>query len=185
MVQLTAKRNFAPVKHLNMRKILLITVLATGLMSNASAQKDGLKFSAGPEIGFATGNLSSTHSLGIGASGQLEFGLQDKLNFTATAGVMNFSGKDRTSTDKFKGFTIIPIRAGVKYFLTTGIYAGAQLGAAFLSGYGDGTAFSYSPQIGYEFKTKNDKSVDATFKYEGWSKNGSWGGLGLRLAYVF
>lgn len=168
-----------------MKKILIIAVLATGLMSNAFAQKDGLKFSAGPEIGFAIGDFSSTHSLGIGASGQLEFGLQDKLNFTATAGVMNFSGKDRSSTEKNQGYTVIPIRAGVKYFLTTGIYAGAQLGAAFLTGYGDGTAFSYSPQVGYEFKTKNDKSVDATFKYEGFSKNGSLGALAFRLAYVF
>ena len=48
-----------------------------------------------------------------------------------------------------------------------------------------GTAFAYSPQIGYEFKTKTDKKIDATFKYDAYSKNGTIGALGFRLAYIF
>jgi hypothetical protein len=168
-----------------MKKIVMSVAVLVAVCSAAFAQKDGLKFSAGPEIGFAIGDFSSTHSLGIGASGQLEFGLQDKLNFTATAGFITFSGKSIAGTNvKFQGQAFIPVRAGAKYFFTTGIYGAAQLGVAFLNN-GGGTAFSYSPQLGYEFKTKNDKAVDATFKFEGFSKNGSLGALAFRLAYVF
>ena len=42
--------------------------------------------------------------------------------------------------------------------------------------------------MGYEFKTKSDKSIDATLKYDGYSGGGgigTIGALGIRLAYVF
>lgn len=168
-----------------MKKQLLFALILGCLSTTTFAQKDGLKFSAGPEVGFAIGDFSNTHSLGIGASAQMEFSLQEKMNATVTAGFLTFSGKSIAGTNvKFQGQAFIPVRGGIKYFLTTGIYAGAQAGVAFLNN-GGGTAFSYSPQIGYEFKTKNDKAVDATFKYEGYSKNGSLGALAFRLAYVF
>ena len=175
---------FAAKKLSNMKKVLFSVMALMALSFAASAQKDNLKFSAGPEIGFAIGNFSNTHSFGIGASAQLEFSIQEKVNATVTAGVLSFTGKSAGSNVKFQGQSFIPVRAGVKYFLTPGVYGALQAGVAFLNN-GGGTAFSYSPQIGYEFKTKTNKAIDLGFKYEGYSKNGSLGALGLRVAYVF
>lgn len=169
-----------------MKKIMLLLVAATVVNVAASAQDNrNFKFSVGAELGFATGSFSSSHSIGIGGSAQAEIPLQDKLNGTGYVGILAYNGKSAGSGVKFKGQTIIPVRVGIKYFLTEGIYGGLQAGVGFLSGAATGTAFSYSPQIGYEFKTNNGKAVDATFKYDGYSKNGSIGALGFRLAYIF
>jgi len=141
------------------------------------------KFSAGPEIGFATGSFSNSHSFGIGATAQVDISLQEHLYGTITAGVISYNGKSYGAGLKYKGTTIVPFRVGVKYFLAGGIYGALQTGLGFINN-GGGTAFAYSPQLGYEFKTKTGRAVDATFKYDGYSKNGI-GALGFRLAYVF
>jgi hypothetical protein len=168
-----------------MKKAFLVSLVMLCASATVFAQDNDVKFSAGAELGFASGSFSNTHSIGIGGSAMLEIPLQDKLNWTAYAGILLYAGKSATGDTKFKGQTIIPLRVGVKYFLTEGIYGGLQAGLGLLSGFGSGAAFSYSPQIGYEFKTKGGKAVDATFKYDAYSKNGTIGAIGFRLAYIF
>lgn len=167
-----------------MRKVLLISAIALCISFAVNAQDKGIKFSVGAELGFATGGFSNTHSIGIGGSAQLEIPLQDKLNGVAYAGILAYNGKSAGSGIKFKGQTIIPVRVGVKYFLAGGFYGAFQTGLGFLGNSG-GTAFSYSPQVGYEFQTRSGKAVDATFKYDAYSKNGTIGAMGFRLAYIF
>lgn len=168
-----------------MKKVILFAAVIVGLSQVGFAQKNNnLKFSVGAELGFATGSFSQTHSIGIGGSAQLEIPLQDKLYGVGYFGILAYNGKSAGSGYKYKGQTIIPARVGVKYFLTEGVYGALQAGVGFLNNSG-GTAFSYSPQIGYEFKTKSDKSIDATFKYDAYSKSGTIGALGFRLAYIF
>ena len=160
----------------------------------------GFKFSVGPEIGFATGSFSNTHSIGIGGTIQAEVSLQEHLYGTATFGVMAYNGKSSGSNTNYKVATFIPLRVGAKYFLAGGFYGTFQLGVGFLKNTtpslniltpntdDSGTAFAYSPQIGYEFKTKSDKAIDATFKYDGYSGGnniGTVGAIGFRLAYIF
>ncbi len=164
-----------------MKKLIVFTLVA---LCTSAGYAQGFKFSAGVELALATGNFSNTHSFGIGATAQAEVHLQDKLYGTAYGGFLTYNGKSAGAGIKYKGQSIIPIRVGVKYFLTEGIYGGLQAGLGFLNN-GAGTAFSYSPQIGYEFKTKSDKSIDATFKYDAYSKNGTLGSFGFRLAYIF
>ena len=170
-----------------MKKIISLSVLVVCLSFAVFAQDSkGLKFSAGAELGFAAGNFSQTHSIGIGGSAQLEIPLQDKLQGVGYVGILSYNGKSSGVGNKYKGQTIIPVRVGVKYFLSGGIYGGLQAGLGFFSGFGTGSAFAYSPQIGYEFKTNSGKAVDATFKYDAYSKSGgSLGALGFRLAYIF
>jgi hypothetical protein len=149
------------------------------------AQTDSkFKFSFGPELSLATGAFSDTHSFGIGASVQAEVLLQEHLYGTATFGLISYNGKSYGSGTKFKGETFLPLRVGAKYFLSGGVYGALQAGVAFLNN-GGGTAFAYSPQLGYEFKTKTDKAIDASFKYDGYSKNGTLGAVGVRIAYIF
>ncbi len=170
-----------------MKKLLVFTAMMVGLTSIGYAQKDGFKFSVGAELGLATGSFKNSHSVGIGGSAQVEVPLQERLNAVAYGGILVYNGKSIAgqSNAKYTGQTIIPVRIGVKYFLAGGVYGAFQTGLGFLGNYYSGTAFAYSPQVGYEFKTKSDKAIDATFKYDGYSKNGSFGMYGIRLAYIF
>lgn len=167
-----------------MKKSVLIVALTLFVSLTGFAQKENFKFSVGAELGFAAGSFSNTHSIGIGGSAQAEFPLQDKLNGVAYGGILFYNGKSYSNNLKYTGMTIIPVRVGVKYFLADGFYGAFLAGLGFLGNYGSGAAFSYSPQIGYEFNTKSGKAVDATIKYDAYSKNGTIGAVNFRLAYI-
>lgn len=170
-----------------MKKLLACTALAMASSLMVMAQnKADLRFSIGPELDFATGTFSNTHSVGIGATVQAEKFIQQNLYGTGTIGIVIFNGKSIGGTNvKFTGQTIIPLKIGVKYFLAGGLYGAAQIGAGFLSNFAKGTAFAYTPQLGYEFQTKTGRAADIAIKYDGYSKNGTIGALGLRVAYIF
>ncbi len=167
-----------------MKQLIVCTAVAMASFNTANAQDHNFKFSVGPELSFASGSFSNTHSVGIGGVVQGEVPLQENLFGTATLGIISYNGKSIGNGLKYKGQTIIPLRVGVKYFLSGGIYGAAQLGLGFFNN-SVGTAFAYSPQVGYEFKTKSDKALDASFLYEGYSKNGTLGAIGFKLAYIF
>lgn len=172
-----------------MKKLILSAAVILFTSAISMAQKDNsFKFSIGGELGFTSGGFSNTHSFGIGGTAQIEIPLQDKLQGVAYGGIMFYNGKSAGTGLKNKGVTIIPVRVGVKYFLLGSVYGGLQAGLGFIGGpdYYSGTAFSYSPQLGYEFKTNSGKSVDITFKYDAYSKSGgTLSSLGFRVAYIF
>lgn len=178
-----------------MKKLILAAFVMMGVSVAAFAQSEkNFSLSVGAELGLATGSFSGSHSVGTGVTAQAEVSLMDKLKGTATFGVLAYAGKSvdligSSVKYKYSGQTILPLRVGAKYFLTQGIYAGAQLGVAFLGNYASGTAFAYSPlMVGYEFKTKSDKAIDATIKYDAYTGSngiGTIGTFGARLAYVF
>ena len=175
------------VKNEKMKKKVLLPflgLLMTGLVNAQDAQK--FRFSVGPELSFASGSFAITHSVGFGATIQGEIPLQQNLYGTATTGFIVYGGKSVAGTNlKATSQTIIPIKVGIKYFFVNGFYGAAQIGVGILGNNAKGTAFAYTPQIGYEFKTKSGKAVDATFKYDGYSKNGTIEAVGFRLAYIF
>ncbi|MEO7767953.1 MAG: hypothetical protein ABIS01_11020 [Ferruginibacter sp.] len=174
-------------KKLILSAALIMTLVITAFAQN-EVQSNKFSFSAGPEAGFATGSFSGTHSVGIGGSAQAEYFVMDKLKATVTIGLLTYVGKSYSSNTDNAAQSIIPLRIGGKYFLTGGLYGGAQLGVAFLGNFYKGTAFAYSPlMLGYEFKTKSAKSIDATIKYDGYTGAGAGtiGAFGARLAYVF
>lgn len=170
-----------------MKRITVFTLLAICLSPFTKAQSQpAFKFSLGPELSFASGSFSNTHSIGIGATVQAEVSLQEHLYGTATFGIISYNGKSVAYTGtKTTGQIIIPLRIGAKYFLSGGVYGAAQIGVGFLNNFYSGTSFAYSPQIGYEFNTKSGKALDVTFKYDGYSKNGTIGAIGFRVAYIF
>ena len=172
------------IKTSQMKKIIVFTLAAVCISLALKAQNDpAFRFSLGPELSFATGSFSETHSIGIGGSVQAEVSMKEHLYGTATFGIMAYNGKSSGVGYKYKGETIVPLRVGVKYFFSGGIYGAAQVGVAFLNNSG-GTAFAYSPQLGYEFRTRAGKAVDASFKYDGYSKDGTIGAIGFRVAYI-
>jgi hypothetical protein len=168
-------------------KSIILPVFLLLLSISAVAQNDR-KFivSGGPELGFASGTFANTHSVGTGATIQAEYQVQEKLRATATFGVLVYAGKSSGNTTKNNAQTIIPVRAGAKYFVAGGAYAGLQSGLAILGSYDKNVSFAYSPLVGYEFTTKSGKALDATLKYDGYSgANGTIGAIGVRLAYIF
>ncbi|MEO5890428.1 MAG: outer membrane beta-barrel protein [Ferruginibacter sp.] len=173
-----------------MKKLILSVLVVVVISIPAFSQDKKFSFSVGPELGFSTGSFSNTHSVGIGGTIQGEYLVMDKLKATATFGLIGYAGKRGLLNPDKAAQRIIPLRIGAKYFLTGGLYGGAQLGVAFLSNYAQhsGTAFAYSPlMLGYEFKLKSDNAFDATVKYDAYTGSGmgTIGTFGIRVAYIF
>ena len=178
-----------------MKKLFLLTALAGMFaISNVSAQtKDpamsGQKLGIGAEFAFPTGDFGDYADFGYGGSLQFQTPIAEKLNFTATAGYINFKYKDVTipGFGTFNGgnFGVIPVKIGARYFLAENFYAGGELGAAFTTGDNSETSFVYTPNIGVEFPVSDKGSIDLGARYEAWSNNGTAKFIGLRLAYNF
>ena len=178
-----------------MKRLFLLSAIA-GIFafSSVSAQtKDpamsGQKLGIGVDFAFPTGNSSNYYKLGYGGSLQFQTPIVEKLNFTASAGYLNFKGKDFTipgfGTIPGANVGAIPVKAGIRYFLAENFYAGGELGAAFGTSDGAGTAFVYTPNIGVEFPVADKSTIDFGARYEAWSHNGTTRFFGLRLAYNF
>ena len=182
-----------------MKKLFLLTAIAGAFaFSNVSAQNvKGPKLGIGADFAIPMGNLSDGYKFGVGGSLLFQTPIANKLNFTASAGYLNLLGKSNVKYIALNsnGFYVdqadvpnagvIPVKVGARYFISERFYAGGEIGAAFFTGEGGGTAFAYSPGIGFELPLANKNAIDLSARYEGWSKNGSVGFFGLRAAYNF
>ena len=178
-----------------MKRLFLLSAIAgVFAFSTVSAQtKDpamsGQKLGIGVDFAFPTGNFGDVQKFGIGGSLQFQTPIVEKLNFTASAGYLSFTGKDIGTiggvTLKYPNAAAIPVKAGVRYFLAENFYAGGELGAAFGTSNGSGTSFIYTPNIGVEFPVADKSTIDLGARYEAWSNNGTARFIGLRLAYNF
>jgi len=82
----------------------------------------------------------------------------------------------------------VPIKAGLRYFISEYIYGGGEAGVSFstANGNGSGIAFAYNPSVGVEFPVSNTGSIDAGIRYEGWSRgSGTRSFIGLHVGYNF
>jgi Outer membrane protein beta-barrel domain len=162
-----------------MKKIVLsLAIIIISLTSYAQKELSKVKFNVGGELGFATGNLNGTYSIGIGATAQLEYALDEKSHITVNSGIIEYVGKKIPNTStKNQSNAVIPILAGVKYNFATNFYGSAQLGVSLFTGKVGATKFTYAPGLGFKI---NDK-WDALLKYTGYSDAG--GAFGIRVAY--
>jgi len=165
-----------------MKKSLLLFVIVAGAALSASAQSSSSesgKFSIGLEAGLPIGDIKDAGGkLFIGGSLKYDQPIATGTFFTISAGYTSLSFKD-TYGGGSTGF--VPVKAGIKYFLAESFYGEAQLGAAFSTESGGGTAFAYAPGIGYSF----GGGLDLGVRYEAWSKNGTISQVAARLAYSF
>ncbi len=163
-----------------MKKVLLATMLFVGIAVSGFAQKSGSNLSVGLEAGLPVGTAKNAYNLAIGGSLKYEAPIATGTSFTLTAGYTSFQGKTIAGF-KVPAAGFIPVKAGIKYFLADAFYGEAQLGAAFSTQSGGGTAFAYSPGVGYKFSDVIDLGV----RYEAWSNNGTVGQIGARLGFTF
>ena len=194
-----------------MKKIFM-AIVGIAFFSGAFAQKNKFSdskfhFSAGAELGIATGPFSDAHSVGFGVSGQAEYTIATNTNITATVGVIGYPGRKISKNGypdgyRYSNSTIVPIKAGIKYFLSGGFYTAAQLGVGIFDNYvdvnstsplypygtyyGSETAVAFTPMLGYEFRSNSGKAFDASFKYDLYARQGgAFGSVGFRFAYKF
>lgn len=173
-----------------MKKLFLLTAIA-GIFAftNVSAQKDpamnGPKLGVGVEFGLPVGDFGDVFNLGVGGSLVYQQPLASNLNFTASAGYINFSSEELPTGSKLN-YAAIPVKAGVRYFFAENFYGGAELGAAFSTGDNSGTAFAYAPGIGVEFPVADKAAIDLGVRYEGWSRDSRTNSfIGIRAAFNF
>jgi hypothetical protein len=111
-------------------------------------------FSLAPEASVPIGDFKQTNKTGFGLNVITQFSIAEKLKVLANFGGGQYHGKDYESpvgTDTYSSVSALRLRAGLKYFLSQGLFVAGNVGAAHTiqSGvvkYG----FSYAPQLGYE-----------------------------------
>ena len=166
-----------------MKKALLFLTVLCGLSIGAFAQtsSEGSKFSIGLEGGLPTGDAHQVYKAVIGASIKYDYKVAENTFVTGSAGYNAFLVKSEFKSIAGSSNGAIPVKAGLKYFFGSGFYGEGQLGAAFSTESGGGTAFVYAPGIGYDFGS----GVDVGVRYEGWSKDGTISQVGVRLGFSF
>ena len=112
-----------------MKKVLAILVVLGGL-TIAQVQAQDFRFSAGLELALPMGDFGDVNPLGYGLSlgGEMPFG--DNFAATLTAGYVLLS-VDSDIKDFIKSSAMIPIQAGVKYYISEqqdGLYLHGQIG---------------------------------------------------------
>jgi len=176
-----------------MKKAILSLLTIATLSYSASAQSNNgnAKLSVGAELAIPTGNLSLIQSLGYGGSLQGEFKVAESLKITGSAGYLTFAYKKEIK-DGFKEAGIelenqagIPVKAGAKYYFGKVFYGAAELGAAFSTNKGAGTAFVYTPTVGISLPLSEKNNLDLGVRYESWSYEGTSSFIGIRAAYAF
>jgi hypothetical protein len=172
-----------------MKKFLLAILFVGSTAATCLAQNDASKFSIGLEAGLPIGDFKQVSSFVIGGSLKYDHLLSDGMFLTGSVGFSSAKGKTQTYTSggvtvtaSTGNTTVVPVKAGIKYFLAESFYAEGQVGAAFFTQSGGGTAFAYAPGIGYNL----GGGIDLGVRYEAWSKNGvTLGQIGARIAYSF
>jgi len=153
------------------------------------------RLSIGPDVVLPIGQFSDRYKWGVGGSLQAEYPiLSEKLFVTLNAGYLNFFKNDEYTGINKSDLSLVPVKAGLKYFPVKNFYLQGEAGASFLTNKGDvgatkSTTFIYAPQVGYQFPVGEKNYIDAGVRFEGNTKfyddGKSNNFFGLRVAYSF
>lgn len=172
-----------------MKKLLLLVALIwfVGLSGTRAQSNSGPKLGIAADFSLPLGNTADVVNFGAGGSLVYQQPLAEQLRFSVSAGYLRFNGKEVFVGIKYReGY--IPIKAGLKYFVTENIYGSAEAGVALstANGAGTGTSFAYAPGLGAEFPVGDGRSLDFGLRYEGWSRsNGTRSFAALRAGFNF
>ena len=152
----------------------MMAVLVT-VFSIANAQTT-FKIGGGINLAIPASNMGGT-SIGAGADLLGQIGLSENFAITVDAGYTSFFVKNGGDS-----YGLIPIRGGIRFMATPQIYLGGKAGVGILTGNGSSNSTTaYSFGAGYML----DPKLDLGLSYDGYSKNGSFGYINLRLGYNF
>jgi hypothetical protein len=124
-------------------KKILFSIVAVILLTNCCLAQAGKNaVSVGAEVNFLASNGYSTiYNAGFGGNLKGLYGVGTAGQATLTAGYSSFSGK---SSSQFGNQTLslIPVLAGYRYNLESGLYGEAQAGIGILTTKASGFSFS-------------------------------------------
>ncbi|WP_377115215.1 hypothetical protein [Mucilaginibacter litoreus] len=170
-----------------MTKLIAAAFTAAALFigTNVNAQttpKSAWRFGIGLEGLAPVGDLHNVSNIGLGGTARLQYGVADNLALTLTSGYYNFFGKEAGNTGiNYDDLGIVPLKAGIKAFVSQNVYLSGEVGAGFETNEGGNTKLLASPGIGWA-----NQSWDIGARYENFSgQNNSYGTIGLRIAYGF
>lgn len=180
-------------------KLFLVLLLTSAFNVNAQTKTSNpATFAIGLEGGGITGNMSSFHSLELGAIARLQYKAGDHVAFLFSGGYYNLFGKNfvvnysspgfsETVAGKSENLGIVPLKAGLKFFGSSGIYFSAEAGAGFETKQrfeSDGQMHSdvkllLAPALGYA-----PKDIDVSIRYENLSgQENNYGIVAFRVAF--
>lgn len=162
---------------------ILLSVLGMGLFQNANAQTadDSQAWRLGVSVnpGVAT---KDPYGFVIGGDIRLQKDFVGPLSWTLGTGFTHFGLKDDfKDLPGVESYNVIPVKTGIKAYVSPHFYVGGEVGAGFATSGGAGTSFVWSPSIGYSF----NNGLDLGVKYEDYTKYSNTKQVALRVAYGF
>ena len=176
-------------------KLFAVTfiLLALFICSNVKAQsvaEGKFRFGIGVDGLLPVGDFHNAVNFGLGVTPRLQYGIANNVGLTFTSGFYHFFTKPLYIPAGFLGagerienhLDIVPVKIGIKAFVTSSIYLSAEAGAGFEVEDGGGpTKLIASPSVGYA-----SKRWDVSVRYEDFiGQSNNYGVLGLRIAYGF
>ncbi|WP_426670478.1 hypothetical protein ACPPVU_04365 [Mucilaginibacter sp. McL0603] len=179
---------------------LAIAIISlSGLHSNAQTSTgktesygSGIRLSAGADAGVPSGSLNNAYNWSFGGSLQGDFPiLKDQLYATLNSGYTSIFAKNQY---KFPDIHLIPVKAGLKYFVIKQVYVQGEAGVSFLTdkntlNANKSAVFVYAPQAGVLLKISGGNYIDAGIRFESNQKfydGGNTSNLfAIRVAYAF
>ena len=153
---------------------------ASAQTSDQQGDSQAWRLGAGVSAGLPT---NDDYNIALGGDLRLQKDFFSNISGTLSAGYTNFSVKDEAKPrldHTSKGY--IPVKAGIKIFPVARFYISGEVGAAFGTDEGQGTALVYAPGIGVGTNT----GIDLGLRYEGFAQDDvNLGQVALRVAYGF
>ncbi|PZP49353.1 MAG: hypothetical protein DI598_08025 [Pseudopedobacter saltans] len=182
-----------------MKKVLLAMAVSFISIAGFSQERQaGSELSIGLEGGLplngwkVNDEIGKFSNFGVGATAKYAYNFDESIAATLQSGYIYFFGKNLQGTGVKVKTSQIPVKAGIRFSMGK-FYAEPQLGVSFLHQSlsapvtefdgisGSTSAFTYAGNIG----VMASQNFDISLRYEGFSKDGNAGFLGLRLAYTF
>ena len=172
--------------------MLTITICA---INNTHAQNKKISFSIGPEFSVAT--FSGISGTGIGAGITIEHFFNKRIEGNIAISFNRFNNDvfNFDKTDTLKGFSVMPVLPGIKYFITNKFYASGAIGMV-IGIHNAANHFALSPGIGllipFSEKSKIDMNIKLIGVPAGYSfpeniflNKGGYSYITFRVGYVF
>lgn len=167
-----------------MKKLLLLLLILPAFNTFAQdAPKPSTAFSAGVEFGIPSRSL---YNVGVGASLKLEQPVVSPVSLTLTAGFSSFFRKDSPFNNGHSGGDIfVPLKAGVRYNVGSGVFLEAEAGSAIEINYDERKLFAFSLGPAIMIPTGADnRDFELGLRYESWSAH-TLQQTAIRFAYRF
>ena len=166
------------------------TAVAIFFGSNVNAQTTTTtdspwRLGIGVEGAVPTGQLHDGSNFVLGGTARLQYDTKSNISLMLTSGYYNVFEKDYnvgTVTVQPNSLGLVPVKAGIKAFLSTNFYFSGEVGAGIETNYAKNTKLIVAPGLGYA----NAGGLDIGARYENFSgQNNNYGIAALRVAYGF